>query len=63
MFYDSNNVELQIGDVVEYDDIEHDILKTTGTVRKNLIGIWEVVNMDLQSGNDLVNITNITKWQ
>lgn len=63
MFYDINNKEINIGDVIKYDDVEHSMFNKTGFVRKNLLNEWEVVSEDLQSGNNLENITNIEVWQ
>lgn len=61
--FDIYNNEILVGNTIVYDDVEHNLFQTTGVVRKNLINIFEVVNADLQSGNDLANITNITIWQ
>lgn len=63
IFFDINNQEIKVGDTIMYDDVEHGLFQTTGVVRKNLIDVFEVVNVDLQSGNNLSNITNITIWQ
>ncbi len=62
-FFDINNQEIKVGDTIVYDDVDHNLFQTTGVVRKNLIDVFEVINIDLQSGNDLANITNITLCQ
>lgn len=63
-FKDVNNDEILNGDIILYTDPEHNILNSRGIVRKNLAGIWEVINEDKQSGNDLEFLMEIKKiWQ
>ena len=62
--FDKNNNEIFVGNLIKYSDIEHNIIDKIGFVRFNgLANDFEVINEDIQSGNTLDNITNITLWQ
>lgn len=62
--FDKNNTEILVSDTIKYSDLEHNIVNELGEVRYNgLANTFEVINSDIQSGNNLLNVTNVEKWQ
>lgn len=62
--FDIYGTEITVGDTISYIDTEHEIYNENGTVRYNEISdTFEVINNDIQSGNNLSSVTNIQIWQ
>lgn len=58
-FFDINGSEIMSDSLVTYSDIVHGIENEEGYTIQNLIGVWEIRNIDEQSGNSIVNVSNI----
>lgn len=58
-FFDIHGNEIMSNSLVTYSDIVHGVENEQGYAIENLIGVWEIRNIDEQSGNSIVNVSNI----
>ncbi len=60
--FDKNSIQLFDKDTVNYTDSDHKVTSSLGRVRYNGISnIFEVINIDEQSGNNLTRMTLVQK--